>query len=551
MSPAETPGTSTPPAPWRRDLLVLALGFGILVFLGLGRAPLGNPDEGRYAEIPREMIASGDWVTPRLDGVAYFEKPPLMYWAVAACIEAFGPNAWAVRTAPALFALAGILLTYAAARKLRGREAGLWSAVVLGTSVLYFGLAHLPIIDMAVSVLMAAALFSFILGVREPPGTRRRLLFYGLYAAAALATLAKGLIGFVLPGAVMFLWLLIFDQWKRLRPFHLPTGLLLFLAVAAPWHLAVASRNPSWAHFYFVHEHWERFTTTEHGRVGPWWYFVPVVILGLFPWIGFLQPALGSALAGGWSRRRENADAWFLVVWAAFIFLFFSKSQSKLIPYILPVFPPLAVLIGSGIPGIGPRGRDRAMMGFRCLCGLIAAAALVAVFKPGLIRDPVAAAELRPWAVAVAAILVAGGFLARRPAGVAATGALFLSALVLAEPLIPLRSTKPLAIELRELVRPGDRVFSYHEFFHDFTFYAGRTVDVVAFQGELEPQNDPRAREEGRFVTETDFRRIWDGPGRVFAVARKSDVAELFASPGFHYRLLGETRDATLFSNQP
>ena len=544
------PAAPTSPS-WRLDALLLVLCFGAFYLFALGRAPLGNPDEGRYAEIPREMVASGDWVTPRLNGVNYFEKPPLVYWAVGAAITVFGRNEWAVRLVAVFFALKGIRITYVAGRALYGRDAGIWAAVVLGTSALYFALGHIPLLDMAVAVLMSAALFYFLLGVREPPGTRRRWLFYGFYACAALATLTKGPIGFMVTGAVMFLWLLVFNQWGRLRPFYLPTGLLLFLAVAAPWHLLVAARNPSWAHFYFIHENWERFTTTEHGRYGPWWYFIPVVLLGFFPWTGFLWSSSRQALAGGWARRRENADAWFLATWAVFIFLFFSKSGSKLIPYILPVFPPLAILIGAQLASAQAKEWRIGLGVFRILCGLLAVAALVAVLKPGMIREAGAAAALRPYAYAIAAILLVGGILTSGRAGMVATASLFLGTLVLAEPQIPMRSTKPLALQVAALAAPGDRVCHYHEFFHDFTFYANRTVDVVGFQGELEPENDPSAPASGRFMTEADFRRHWDGPSRVFAVARKSDIRELFADPAFHYHLLGETRGHYLFSNRP
>ena len=201
---------------------MLALMFGALFAWRLGSAPLVNPDEGRYAEVPREMLASGDWVTPRLDGVPYFEKPPLVYWAVAACERFLGPSEWSVRLTPALFAVGGILMAYCAARRLYGRDAGFWAAIVLGTSLLYMAMGHLVGLDMAVSVLMGATLFCFVLGMQEQPGRRRRWLFYGLYASAALATLTKGLIGFLITGAVMLLWLVLADQWRRLRPLYLP-----------------------------------------------------------------------------------------------------------------------------------------------------------------------------------------------------------------------------------------------------------------------------------------------------------------------------------------
>jgi len=568
VSPSDpTPaGTETS---WGRDLILLAVIFGALIAWRLGSAPLANPDEGRYAEIPREMVASGDWVTPRLDGVPYFEKPPLAYWIVAACEKFVGPSEWSVRLAPALFALGGIFACYGATRRIYGRDAGLWAAVVLGTSLLYLGLSHLLSLDMPLSVLMSATLFCFILGVREAPGGRRRWLFHGLYAFAALATLTKGLEGFLVTGAVMFLWLMVFGQWGRLRPLHLPSGIALFLAIAAPWHVLVASRNPGWAHFYFVYEHLQRYTDSAHGRYQPFWFFIPIVLAGLFPWTGFLWPSLRDALAGGWARRRENAEAWFFATWAAFIFLFFSGSHSKLIPYILPVLPPLAVLTGRWLAAslAAADAFARLTWGLRVfgfLCGLLAAALCVLVLRPGMLRDPAQASALRPYAFIVAAILVVGGMRALIPRG--ATGAdkgrgavvamtatlVFLfGVLSFAMPAIDLRSTKDIALLSRAFVRPGDRVYHYHAFFHDFTYYSGDVVGLVHYSDELELQFLDPAQLKARFIGDDEFRREWDGPGRVFAVARIRDVSELFADPAFHFHILAAGAHHYLFSNQP
>ena len=558
-----------------RDLLWLALLCGLLYGAGLGRYPLGNPDEGRYAEISREMVASGDWITPRLNGVNYFEKPPLMYWAMAGCLKLFGPDEWSMRAIPVLFALGGVLLTYAAARSLYGREAGLLSAAVLGTSLLYFAIAHIILLDMAVSVLMSATLFCFILGVREPPGAKRRWLFYGLYACAALATLTKGLIGFLVTGAVMFLWLLVFNQWKRLRPFHLPTGALLFLAIAAPWHVLAARHNETWAHRYFVYEHWQRFLTPAASRPGAWYYYVGIVLAGLIPWVGFLWPAVRDRVRGGWAARAKNADAWFLVTWAGFDFLFFTVSKSKLPPYILPVFPALAVLIGAWLAKVKHEEsvmRLRFGLGvFSFVCGLLAVALCVVVFLPVLMDkvhlDAEKALALQPHAFAMTAVLLLGGILtpwlakirgvSAALAGMIVTMALFLTILVFAAPDIPKPGTKPLALLVKATARPRDRVMHYHEFFHDFTFYAGRVVDVVGRAdspdpfGELELGEDAAARASGRFMDDAEFRRRWTGPVRLWVVARRSDVKELFADPVFHYHLLGQTKDHYLFSNQP
>ena len=553
-----------PPPPAGRDLLLLGLVCAVLFGLRLGSSPLPNPDESRYAEIPREMLATGDWVTPRLNGVNYFEKPPLVYWLVAASQKVFGPGEWAARAVPALFALGGVLLTYGAARRLHGRNAGLAAGLILATSLLYFALARILLLDMVVSVLMSTALFCFILGVQEPAGARRRWLFYALYASMALATLTKGLIGFLVTGAVMFLWLLVCNQWHRLRPLYLPTGALLFLALAAPWHVLAALHNPTWVHRYFVYEHWERFTSTAASRPGPWWYFVPVALLGLFPWTGFLWGALRAALRGGWAARKENANAWFLVIWAAFIFLFFSKSHSKLPPYILPVFPPLAVLLGAWLaqpPEDDGRGLRRGLGVFSFICALLGAAMLVAVLKPGLIiRDPLQAQALRSYALVIAAIVLAGGlvpWLVRGRGPLQALGAMvgavavFYAALTFAVPDIQRPGTRDLALIVKARAQLGDRVVNYHEFFHDFTFYAQRVVDVVNGKGELELEEDAAARASGRFPDEAEFRRRWTDPQRLWVVAEKAAVRELFADPSFRYYLLGETRTHYLFSNQP
>ena len=562
--------TTPPPAraiPWGRDLALLALVFGFIYFFGLGRYPLGNPDEGRYAEIPREMVGIGDYITPRLNGVNYFEKPPLVYWLVAGSYRLFGDSELAMRLVPGLFALGGILLTYAAARRLYGRSAGLAAAAVLGSSILYFVLGHILLLDMAMSVLMSATLFCFILGVQEPPGTRRRWFFYGLYASAALATLTKGLIGFLVTGAVMFLWLLLCDQWRKLRPLHLPSGLALFLAIAAPWHVLAAQHNATWVHRYLVYEHFQRFLTPAASRPGPWHYFIWVIIGGLIPWTALLWPAARDALRGGWAARRERAGEWFWLIWAGFVFLFFTKSHSKLAPYILPIFPALAVLIGAWLARAGAKDEDPQRLrpwfvAAGLTCGVLAAALGVILLRPALVRmDALQAEALRLPILGMALVLAVGSFAIPRlqrtrgwPAALVGGGAVmavFFGGVIALAPRLQKPGTKLMAEYVQSHARSGDRVMHYHEFFHDFTFYASRTVDVVNYKGELELEEDAAARASGRFLEEAEFRRLWNGPTRLWVVARKSDVAELFALPSFRYRVLIESPDHILFSNQP
>jgi 4-amino-4-deoxy-L-arabinose transferase-like glycosyltransferase len=602
MAGSEPSSSSDGAASWRRDLVLLALLFATLYFFRLGSYPLSNPDEGRNAEVPREMLATGDWVTPRLNGVNYFEKPPLVYWTTAALERTFGLNEWSVRAVPAVFAIAGVLLTYAAARELRGRVTGLLAALVLGTSLLWFIVGHIPILDTPMSVFMSATLFCFLLGVREPPGARRRWFFLGLYASAALATLTKGLMGFLVTGAVMFLWLLIFNQWKRLRPFYLVNGVLLFLVIALPWHLLAAARNETWVHRYIVYEHFLRFLTPAASRPGPWHLFIWVVLGGLIPWTGFLWPAVRSIVRDGWRRRDEHAETWFLLTWAAFVFFFFSVSKSKLAPYVLPMFPALAVLVASELARVWEEASVVSLRaGFRALslvCGLLAVALAVVMVRPSLVRmdDAAQVIALRPIAGALIVILLGGagiipwlaGTRGVRVAvvGIGAMMVLFYAALEFAAPALHKPGTKELALWVKAHARAEDRVFHCYDFYQDFTFYAERTVGVVGpNRAELELEEDSAAQASGRFLSDTQLRAEWPKPGRIFLVVqprkiegvqrdyaaamaaweKKARAARasgggfsepsperpVFADPDFHYHVIAQTPAFYLVSNQP
>ncbi len=546
--------------PWQWILAALCA----LYFFLLGAMPLANPDEGRYAEIPREMLESGDWVSPRLNAVVYFEKPPLMYWVNAVCLRLLGPGEASMRLPPVLFALLGIGMTVYTARRIYGVRAGWISGIVLASSILYFALARILILDMAVSVLTAGCLFCFMLGMRAEAGRERRLWFLGLYAFAALATLAKGLIGVAIPGAVMFLWLLVFNQWRQLLPFHLLSGTALFLAIALPWHLLAADRNPQWAHFYFVQEHWQRFTSPIHARTAPWWFFIPILLVGLFPWTGLVIPAVKRLATEGWSRRHQHLETWFLIVWTAFIFLFFSYSNSKLAPYILPVFPAVAIFIGAAVARAFEQSSPNELKpglwinaGLLLLLGI---AFLAVSLKPTLIRQADIANSLRPYAVGLG-LGIGGvsllsiffllrskvrGALALHVAGMA----LFLMVICVLAPKIITRNTKDLAQTFRERSTDGESIYHYRGFFHDFLFYSGRLVGTVDHIGELQVPIDPVARKSGRFIDETEFLRQWEGPGRIWVVARKSEAIKLFSRPGFIYLQQGENPQHVLFTNR-
>ena len=266
-------------------------------FATLQVRPLLDPDEGRYAEIPREMLASGDWITPHLNDLKYFEKPPLQYWATAVAYEAFGLRQWSSRLWSVGLAFACLPLVFAWVARLYGRDSALLALTALAVSPFFVIVGHLNLLDGGFTFWLTAAVLAFTLAQTSPPeSSAERRWMLGAWGAGALAVLSKGIVVGVLAGAALILYTLSGDTrtWRRL---HLGAGLPLFAAVAAPWFVVVSLRNPSFPEFFFVHEHFTRFLTTVHQRVEPWWYFLPLLLLGVLPWIAPLARACRRAWA--------------------------------------------------------------------------------------------------------------------------------------------------------------------------------------------------------------------------------------------------------------
>ncbi len=334
-----------------RPLLALLAALFLAAWLWPSASrTLVRPDEGRYTEIAREMAASGDYVTPTLNGLKYFEKPPLQYWATALAIEAFGQSDFTARWWPAATGLLGLLLTWLAVRAMAGRDMAWVTTCMLGAMCYYFFIAHINTTDMGLTAFMTLTLVGLLrgFGVAGQSAAATRAWMVAAWAGAALGFLSKGLIAIVLPGAIFVIYLLITRQWRLLTHMQWLWGPLVFLAIALPWPLMVQSRNPEWANFFFIYEHFSRFASSEHNRLGSVLYFVPVVLVGLLPWTTALFGALNSESRQ--SVRNTYASATInvpllLVIWCVFMFVFFSVSKSKLPSYLLPITPAAAMLL--------------------------------------------------------------------------------------------------------------------------------------------------------------------------------------------------------------
>ena len=339
-----------------RRWLWLLLAVAVVWFGNIEYRKLIKPDEGRYAEIPREMVLSGDWVTPRLNDLKYFEKPPLQYWATATAYKLFGEHQWTSRLWAALTGFAGIFLVWFAGAHLFGCAAGRYAAIVLGGSLLYILMAHINTLDMGVTFFITLGIVGLLLGQKAESDLRTRRNWMVLaWGAMALAVLSKGLMGLVLPGAALFLYSVLqrdIGVWKRM---HWSLGLLFFMLVVSPWFYWVMKANPEFFQKFFIYEHYTRFTTKELGRYQPWYYFVPILLFGMMPWTALLFDTVLRTWKN--STRSDNAfnPERFLLIWAVFIYFFFSVSGSKLPSYLLPMFPALALLMGKQLAEMNAR----------------------------------------------------------------------------------------------------------------------------------------------------------------------------------------------------
>ena len=480
--------------------------------------PMLDPDEGRYAEIPREMLTSGNWVTPRLDGLKYFEKPALQYWATAALYSVVGVSNWSSRLWTVGLGFACLPLIYAWLARLYDRRAGLAAVAILAMSP-YFGvIGHLNLLDASFTFFMCATVLSFALAQSAPERSgKERNWMLVCWAVAALAVLSKGIVVFVLAGGTLVLYSVAERDLKPWRRMHFALGVPLFLALAAPWFILVSLRNPDFAPFFFIHEHFARFLTKEAQRVEPWWYFLALLFLGALPW---LLTMLRAALLA-W---RETASIsgfkplkW-LLIFSVVTLVFFSMSGSKLATYILPMFPALAAL--TAVAGAGrPRFLARATRMAAGLALFVAAGLLVYSQRRNGLIPPQAVG----WSIAAAltALIAVGASWRTGMAGKPAAGAgppfavallfIFVWQALLCEYTVipPSRSAYALVQAVAHDVHPGTALYSVGEYRQTIPPYLGRTLTLVSFAGSGE-LDFGEAEEPGRqTATPAEFVRRW------------------------------------------
>jgi 4-amino-4-deoxy-L-arabinose transferase-like glycosyltransferase len=527
---------------------LLALAVAIAWFAALDARRLQHPDEGRYAEIAREMAVNGDWVTPRLNDLKYFEKPPLQYWLGAATFKAFGVAEWTARLPAAVAGLLAVIAVGFTASRLAGADAGAYAGLVLAGTVWHVGMAQILSLDSVLSFWLAVALCAFLLAQRPTArAAARRNWMLVAYAAAACATLTKGLVGIVIPGGALVFYTFAtrdFGPWRRLHPVP---GLLVYLAVAAPWFVLVSRANPEFAHFFFVHEHFQRFLTESHNRAGEWWYFVPWFLVGLLPWLLVWLVALPRSW--GDAPVAPNGFAWerFCLAWAAFVFVFFSASGSKLPSYILPMFPALALVIGFELTRTSAR-----TLAWIALPLAIGAPVALAVFAFGFDRIVAALAnEITPpsiyrafgaWILAALVAFSVGGvaswFAFRRDTaagktvGIAMLALAMLTGMQLAllghDAFAVVRSTYYLLQDARRAdggpLDPAATVYQVGSYDQTLPFYLERPTPLVDYRDEMSLGLDA---EPQKGFNEAQWIPVWTAATQAYALMEPARAADL------------------------
>ncbi|VWC61264.1 4-amino-4-deoxy-L-arabinose transferase [Burkholderia lata] len=483
----------------RITLVLLVVALAIVWFAPLGLRHLIPSDEGRYAEMAREMFVTGDWITPRYNGYKYFEKPPLQTWLNALTFAWFGIGEWQARLYTAIASFAGILLVGYTGARLFNPLSGFLAAVVLASSPYWNLMGHFNALDMGLAFWMSLSLCSLLLAQR--PGLRpaaARGWMWACWAAMAFAVLSKGLVGLILPGAVLVLYTLIARDWALWKRLYLVSGLVIFFAIVTPWFVLVQQRNPEFFNFFFIVQQFRRYLTPEQNRPGPLYYFVPVLLVGFLPWLSVAWQSIRHALR---MPRQPNGFSPMLVllIWSAFIFLFFSASHSKLISYVLPVAPALALIIGAYLPLMSADRFRRHLLGYLVFV-VVAAFGIIFLAYQGDARTPNAQYRaFQMWlyaGLAVAGALTLAAAWLNRRAGVAAALAAFGAAWLAFgtiggtghDEFGRYSSGALLAPAVRaELAKlPADTPFYSIEMLdHTFPFYMGHTTIMVQRQDEL------------------------------------------------------------------
>jgi 4-amino-4-deoxy-L-arabinose transferase-like glycosyltransferase len=518
---------------------VLFTLLAALWFVNFGERKLNRPDEGRYAEIAREMALSADYVTPRLNDLKYFEKPPLHYWASALAIKVLGINESSARLWSVLSGFLALCFTFFAVNLLANRAQAAATLSIMAASLWYFGMGHINNLDMGLTASLTAALLCFLLSQRRDIGQRVETQWLlAAWAFAGLAFLSKGLVGLLIPAASVGLYCLFAWDWALLKRLRWLPGLFVFLLITLPWMLLAQSRNDEFFDFFIVHEHFKRFLSSEHQREGAWHYFIPLILVGALPWtlylVNLLRGGAQQLIAQSFnSRLKVNR---LLSIWCVFTFCFFSISKSKLPSYILPILPVLALLLA---PVLLHLSRSAWRLGLLSLVPLITVLLAYPWVFPKLATEFYTVAYIAPLAQGLSVAgtifllcLLIGWFISNRLTAIASVSVLFLlgfhAILWQYQALHPLFSGFDAAQKIKTLTAqtPKAPLYSIDMYDQTLTYYLQRPVTLVDYVDEF--KLGQTAEPQKSIAKLADFIPIWQAHPQAFAIINDKSLGELY-----------------------
>jgi 4-amino-4-deoxy-L-arabinose transferase-like glycosyltransferase len=461
---------------------LLALLSFFVLFHHLGGAALFDPDEGRNAEVAREILVTGDWITPYYDFLPRPEKPVFFYSLTALSYKLFGVSEAAARLPSALAALAILLLTWVFVYRRLGARAALWSGLVLVTAVQFYAFSRIVILDMTLAFFITLALFAYYQASTAESRATKRARYFLMYAAVGGATLVKGPIGFVFPGMIVLAYIVVKRNWSALLEMELVWGIVIFLLIVAPWYAWTEARDPGYLAYFLGQEHFARYLTPYYHRTKPWYYFFGVLAVGFLPWTTLLA-AMARRL---WKNTRDDLSL-YLLVWALVPFIFFSFSRSKMSEYLLPIYPALAILAGRILAEGLKRWEARLLALTWQFLSLSFLYLLAGVIRPEILPIELRAAVGQMATVTVAALTLLA-FVALPwtgwvtwseqrerlfPLCCATLFLLFFVAHRFVESFAMGRSYKELAARSAPLLSPGDQLVVYDTHLPSLPFYLG------------------------------------------------------------------------------
>lgn len=492
---------------WQYDffpLIFLILFCLFLFFFPINNnRPLWDPDEGMHAQVSKEILETGDWITPRFNGEKFFDKPILHYWLVSLSFLFFGINEFAARLPANLLGLGGVIVVFYLGKYLYNRETGVLAGIILATTGIYLTLSQSVVHDIGLSFFTSFSLLCFYLFYLK--GERSNTWLFLFYLSMGFGVLAKGPLGFLLPMGVIIIFLLL-GEISKLKKLVTKEGILIFFAISLPWYILASLKNPEFFNYFFFKQNLGRFLSPSPGDTQPTYHYIPLLAVSFIPWTYYLPNGLISQVTSIIKGQdRERRAGLFIILWFGLIFFFFSSAKAKQWTYLLPLYPALALMLGrfwynylfTAVPAAKNFYKGIRLSSWLLLISYLPAPLFLPIYISYHPLPYITQASL-VWIIVLSLLaLIATGashifFLVKdKKSGLFLINIIFILVTFLifihfGFPIISQsKSVRRLAIELGQILPPGGKIVFYDHLRESAIFYSGRQGRVIETKEKL------------------------------------------------------------------